>query len=62
MNVAPFPNDSEIHFQEGDFGHAVDDPGYFVGFVAGWPAIARWWQLHSLAARSRRCRVDYQSR
>ena len=62
MNVAPLSYDSQIHNVEGDFGHAVDNPGDFVGVMVGRPAHARRWRLDSLAARGRRGRVGYQSR
>lgn len=62
MNVAPHPEDSQINIAEGDFGHAVDNPGDFIGVVVGRPAHERWWRVDSLAARGRRGRVGYQSR
>ena len=57
MLVAPFPNDSQIQIEEGDFGHAVDNPGDFAGALVSRFAYARWWRPDSLAARSRRGRV-----
>lgn len=62
MSVAPLEVTSPTETQEGDFAHAVDNPGDFTGAVVGGPALERWWQPDTLTAgRSRGC-VGYQPR
>lgn len=58
MDVAPLPIDS-IQIQEGDFDHAVDNPGDFARALAGWPTLKRWWQPDPLAPGGSRGGANY---
>jgi hypothetical protein len=48
--------------QEGDFDHAVDNSGDFVGLVADWLALECRRQPYPLAARGSGGCFDYQPR